>query len=163
MARRARTRRGEDTAATAAPPSPYVKRQMPFFDVIDEDTIQTLERQVDWLLQEVGIEFRDDPEAHRIWQEAGVKLDGTRVRADAAWIRELCAKAPREFTQLARNPERSVTIGGANQVFAPIYGAPFVRDGCCSGCIWNLSCSTNCACSLLFIFFFSMCKIEFAS
>ena len=50
------------------------------------------------------------------------------MRADAQWIRALCAKAPREFTQLARNPARSVTIGGTNQVFAPIYGAPFVRD-----------------------------------
>jgi len=36
--------------------------------------------------------------------------------------------APSEFTQLARNPARSVTIGGNNQVFAPIYGAPFARD-----------------------------------
>ena len=50
------------------------------------------------------------------------------VLAPADWIRSLCAKAPRVFTQLARNPERSVTIGGNNQVFAPIYGAPFVRD-----------------------------------
>ena len=128
MARRARARRGEESGAVVAPPSPYVKRRMPFFDVIDEDTIVTLERQVDWLLQEVGIEFRDDPEAHRIWRDAGAKLDGTRVRADAAWIRELCAKAPREFEQVARNPARNVTIGGRNQVFAPIYGAPFVRD-----------------------------------
>ncbi len=29
---------------------------------------------------------------------------------------------------MARNPARNVTIGGNNQVFAPIYGAPFVRD-----------------------------------
>ena len=43
-------------------------------------------------------------------------------------IRELCRTAPSEFTQLARNPERSVRIGGTNQVFAPVYGAPFVRD-----------------------------------
>ena len=50
------------------------------------------------------------------------------IKADAQWVRELCAKAPRQFTQLARNPERSVVIGGTNQVFAPIYGAPFVRD-----------------------------------
>jgi len=55
-------------------------------------------------------------------------MEGDKVFADANWVREQCAKAPREFTQLARNPERSVTIGGNNQVFAPIYGAPFVRD-----------------------------------
>ena len=37
-------------------------------------------------------------------------------------------RAPRQFTQLARNPERSVEIGGSNQVFAAVYGPPFVRD-----------------------------------
>jgi len=42
--------------------------------------------------------------------------------------RWIFAKAPSEFVQHARNPERSVTIGGNHQVFAPIYGAPFVRD-----------------------------------
>ena len=37
-------------------------------------------------------------------------------------------KAPSQFTQISRNPARNVTIGGNHQVFAPIYGAPFVRD-----------------------------------
>jgi trimethylamine--corrinoid protein Co-methyltransferase len=43
-------------------------------------------------------------------------------------VRKLCATAPRQFTQVARNPDRSVSIGGASQIFAPVYGAPFVRD-----------------------------------
>ncbi|GAA6193637.1 trimethylamine methyltransferase family protein [Phaeobacter sp. NW0010-22] len=101
---------------------------MPFFDMLDEEALQKLEAQVDWLLEDIGIAFRDDPEALRIWKQAGATLDGDIIRADAKWIRALCAKAPSEFTQLARNPARSVTIGGNNQVFAPIYGAPFVRD-----------------------------------
>src|SRR5690606_11014772 len=32
------------------------------------------------------------------------------------------------FTQHARNPERSVEIGGKSTVFAPVYGPPFVRN-----------------------------------
>jgi len=128
MARRERARRGSDANTGGPVASPFVRRGLPFFDVIDEDSLEKLEAQVDWLLQEIGIEFRDDPEAHRIWKEAGANVDGTRVRADAAWIRELCRKAPSEFEQVARNPARNVTIGGNNQVFAPIYGAPFVRD-----------------------------------
>ena len=43
-------------------------------------------------------------------------------------IRALCATAPSEFTQIARNPDRSVCIGGGSQVFAAVYGPPFVRD-----------------------------------
>ena len=38
------------------------------------------------------------------------------------------ASAPRTFIQHARNPERSVEIGGKTTVFAPVYGPPFVRD-----------------------------------
>ena len=37
------------------------------------------------------------------------------------------ASAPREFTQHARNPLRSVVIGGDRTVMAPAYGPPFVR------------------------------------
>ena len=128
MARRARARRDVGAVDITAPASPFVQRKLPFFDVIDEDSIVKLEAQVDWIIESIGLEFRDDPEAHRIWKEAGADVQGTRVKADAQWIRELCAKAPSEFRQVARNPERSVTIGGTNQVFAPIYGAPFVRD-----------------------------------
>ncbi|MBS0393739.1 MAG: trimethylamine methyltransferase family protein, partial [Proteobacteria bacterium] len=36
--------------------------------------------------------------------------------------------APATFTQHARNPERSVEIGGPHTVFAPAYGSPFVTD-----------------------------------
>ncbi len=42
--------------------------------------------------------------------------------------RPLCATAPREYVQRARNPERDVTIGGKGLVLAPVYGPPFVRD-----------------------------------
>ncbi|QIE46325.1 trimethylamine methyltransferase family protein [Pseudohalocynthiibacter aestuariivivens] len=128
MARRARTRRDVDAGWAPDLASPHVERRLPFFDPINDDGIERLEAQVDWIMQDLGLEFRDDPEALRIWTEAGAKVDGTRVRAPADWIRALCAKAPREFTQVARNPARNVRIGGNHQVFAPIYGAPFVRD-----------------------------------
>ncbi len=128
MARRARAARNRQSAPTGSPASPHIRRVLPPFDMLDESQLAKLDAQVDWIMQDVGIAFRDDPEALRIWKEAGAKIDGDIIRAPADWIRSLCAKAPRQFTQLARNPERSVIIGGENQVFAPIYGAPFVRD-----------------------------------
>lgn len=128
MARRSRTARIRLGAPEAALKSPYVRRVLPFFDVLDEEQIVKLEAQVDWILQDVGIAYRDDPLALGLWKREGARVEGDIVRAPADWIRALCAKAPKEFTQLARNPERSVVIGGNNQVFAPIYGAPFVRD-----------------------------------
>ncbi|MEW2918378.1 trimethylamine methyltransferase family protein [Ruegeria sp. ANG10] len=128
MARRARTSRNRQDTRAAVPTSPYIQRQAPFYDLLDEEQAVRLEQQVDWILQDVGIAFRDDPEALVLWKREGARVDGDIVRAPADWIRALCAKAPREFTQLARNRDRSVVIGGRNQVFAPIYGAPFVRD-----------------------------------
>ena len=131
MARRARSARSREASASAILASPHIRRSLPFFDVLGEEQLAKVDAQVDWLLQDVGIAFRDDPEALRIWRAAGVEPTGEHgdlIRADANWIRELCAQAPSEFPQIARNPERSVVIGGSHQVFAPIYGAPFVRD-----------------------------------
>ena len=128
MARRARSIRSRGIAPAGAMASPHIRRVLPFFDVLDEEQVIRLEAQVDWILQDVGIAYRDDPEALELWRREGASIEGDIVRAPADWIRSLCAKAPREFTQLARNPDRSVVIGGTNQVFAPIYGAPFVRD-----------------------------------
>ena len=130
MARRARTaRRQEGEAPTLL--SPYIRRKLPYFDPLNIEELLRIEAQVDWLLENVGFAFRDDPHALDVWRKAGITPGGEHgdlIRADAQWVRALCAKAPSEFVQHARNPERSVTIGGNNQVFAPVYGSPFVRD-----------------------------------
>ena len=131
MARRSRAARRGNQAEDASVPSPHIKRVLPFFDPLDAEQLIQVEAQVDWIIENIGIAFRDDPVALDIWRAEGVSPSGETgdiIKADAKWIRELCAKAPSEFTQVARNPSRSVVIGGNNQVFAPIYGAPFVRD-----------------------------------
>ncbi len=118
-----RERRGEGGPSAPA----TITRKVGFYDFADEDALARIEDQADWLLQEVGVEFRDDPEALRIWRAAGADVQETRVRLDRGMARSLCGTAPAEFTQAARNPDRSVTIGGRHQVFAPVYGPPFVR------------------------------------
>ena len=131
MARRARAARAREAAETAVLASPYIRRSLPFFDVLDAEQLDKIDAQIDWMFENVGFAFRDDPEALAVWRQAGIEPTGEHgdlIKADAQWVRAQCAKAPRQFTQLARNPERNVTIGGTNQVFAPIYGAPFVRD-----------------------------------
>ncbi|MGB0798974.1 MAG: trimethylamine methyltransferase family protein, partial [Planktomarina sp.] len=131
MARRTRPQRRSTQVADTAPESPFIRRSLPHYDVMDEVQLTKLEAQVDWVIENVGVAFRDDPVALETWRKAGVKPIGEHgdlIKADGAWIRSLVAQAPSQFTQHARNPERSVVIGGNNQVFAPIYGAPFVRD-----------------------------------
>ena len=88
-----------------------------------------IEQQADWLIQEKGIAFKDDPIALDIWRAAGASVDADdNVRLPAGMARELCKTIPSEFEQVARDPSKSVRIGGNNQVFAAVYGPPFVRD-----------------------------------
>lgn len=61
------------TESPARPASPFIVRRLPHFDVLDEDQLAKLEAQVDWVLQEVGIAFRDDPEALDLWRREGLE------------------------------------------------------------------------------------------
>lgn len=94
----------------------------------DDEALDRIESRALALIERVGLEFRDDPSALDRWRDAGAEVAGTRVRAAPELIRGLLSHAPAEFTQVARNPARSVRIGGRHQVFAPVYGSPFVRD-----------------------------------
>ena len=132
MASRRRDRTGRrDTGAAGTGPLKlpgHVRRQIPYFEYLNDEGLDRIERQADWLIEEIGLEFREDEIALDLWRKAGADVRDTRVRASSAMIRDLCRTAPAEFTQVARNPARSVRIGGSNQVFAPVYGPPFVRD-----------------------------------
>lgn len=115
-----------DRVQIAAPA--YITRQIPFYEFICEEGLVALEDQADWLIQEIGLEFRDDEKAIEIWKSAGADVKGTRIRLPKGMARDLCKTAPSKFIQHARNPAKSVEIGGNSQVFAPVYGSPFVRD-----------------------------------
>ncbi len=106
----------------------YIKREIPLYEVLSEEGLTLVEGNCDKVLQEIGIDFRDDPEALQMWKDAGADVKGERVRFPKGLVRDLIKTAPRQFTQHARNPARNVEIGGKNTVFAPVYGPPFVRD-----------------------------------
>ena len=122
-----RRRKSTITRLVKAAPA-YIKREIPFYEFLNEEGLQRIEAQADWLIENNGLEFRDDAKALEIWRKAGATVKDTRVTMSAAMARELCKTAPAEFTQHARNPARSVQIGGRNQVYAPVYGSPFVYD-----------------------------------
>ncbi|MFQ5784843.1 MAG: trimethylamine methyltransferase family protein [Alphaproteobacteria bacterium] len=107
---------------------PYITRGIPLTEVLSEEGLEIIENNAETILEEIGIEFREDAEALDLWKEAGADVDGERVRLPRGLARTLLETAPRQFTQHARNPDRSVEIGGPHTVFAPVYGPPFVRD-----------------------------------
>jgi trimethylamine---corrinoid protein Co-methyltransferase len=108
---------------------PFLTRTLKPFEVLDEEGLATIEENADTILERVGLEFRGDADALRLFRDAGADVQGERVRFPRGMCRQIVqATAPREFTQYARNPANSVQIGGTATVLAPNYGSPFVRD-----------------------------------
>ena len=106
---------------------PTLVREIPVYNLVPDEAVELIHEESMRILEEVGCEFRDD-EAIAMWTAAGAEVSGTRVRIDRALLMDLVAKVPSEFTLNARNPERTVKVGGRNTVFVPMYGAPYVRD-----------------------------------
>ena len=108
---------------------PYLTRTMQPFEIVGEEGLATIEAAADTILEEVGVEIRDYPEALPIFAAGGAHVEGTRVRFPRGMCREIVQRsAPTTYIQHARNPANNVIIGGKHTVFAPNYGSPFVHD-----------------------------------
>ncbi len=129
--RRSGGRAGRRAARAAAAPAhdPFITRTLAPYEIVSEEGLELLEHNADTILEEIGIEFRGYPEALRLFADAGADVDGERVRFPRGLCRQIVTdNAPTTYTQHARNPERSVQVGGDATVFVPAYGMPFVTD-----------------------------------
>ncbi len=125
-----RRRRGRKQTVTLKKSAPaFITRNVPTYELLNDASLQLVEDRADRLLDEVGMDFRDDPEVLDIWKQAGARVEGERVRFEPGMLRSIIkASAPKEFTQVARNAEHSVVMGGKNAIFAPAYGPPYIRS-----------------------------------
>jgi len=120
-------RRAERTAVRIET-AKYIERNIPDFEVLNEEALDIIEANAETVLEEIGVNFADNPAALERWRQAGADVDGERVRLPRGMARELIKTSPATFTQHAPNPEKSVVIGGRHLVLAPLYGPPYVRD-----------------------------------
>ena len=120
-------RRAERTAVSLDT-ARFITRNVPNFEVLNEEALEIIEHNAETVLEEIGVNFVENPAALDRWRAAGADVRGERVHIPRGLARRLCATAPRSFTQHARNPARNVDIGGRSVVLAPVYGPPFVRD-----------------------------------
>ncbi len=133
-AARRRTRSGGGAARRAERTAkrigtvPAITREIPDFELLNEEALQIIEHNAETILEEIGVVFSENPAALERWRQAGADVRGERVHIPRGLARKLCATAPGHFTQAARNPANSVEIGGRGLVLAPVYGPPFVRD-----------------------------------
>ena len=129
--RRSGGRSGRQAARAASAPvaEPFLTRALKPFEILSDEGLALLEYNADTILETAGIDFKDHPSALRLLADAGADVAGQRVRFPRGMCRKIVSEnAPSAFVQHARNPARSVTIGGNATVFAPNYGSPFVHD-----------------------------------
>jgi trimethylamine--corrinoid protein Co-methyltransferase len=108
---------------------PFLTRTLAPLEVLSDEGLSLLEENADRILEEVGIEFHDAPDALELFAGGGADVKGERVRFPRGLCRSLVqATAPAQFTQVARNRANDVVFGGQGTIFAPAYGSPFVRD-----------------------------------
>lgn len=120
--------RRAERSAVSFETAKFIQRNIPNFEILNEEALQIIEWNAETVLEEIGVNFVENPNALALWRAAGADVRGERVHIPRGLARKLCATAPSHFTQYARNPARNVDIGGRNLVLAPVYGPPFVRD-----------------------------------
>jgi trimethylamine--corrinoid protein Co-methyltransferase len=119
-------RRGRGKSAQAQKPS-QPELEIPIYELLDDIGLDLIHEKSMHILSDVGIDFYLD-ESRQILQDHGAKVDGKTVYFEPGMVEEYVAKAPSRFTQLARDPDKSLEIGNGRTVFAPVYGPPFVHD-----------------------------------
>lgn len=131
--RRARVQRSSAPGQNPHLEVPFITRNIPTYDLLDEGALVRIEATAERILAEIGIEFREDPETVRLFRAAGGKVtdltsESWNIKFEPGMIREILKTAPARFTQHARNARNTVEIGGDAVVLAPSYGSPFVMD-----------------------------------
>src|SRR5271168_2521909 len=76
-------------AARAAISVPYITRRIPYYEVLDEEGLVILEQNADTILEEIGIDFREDAEALSVWKAAGADVQGERVHFPRGMCRSI--------------------------------------------------------------------------
>ena len=96
-------------------------------NILSGAQVQIIHEQAMRILEEIGTDVLHEP-SKKLLADAGMSLDGDRVRWDRGFVMEQVAKAPTSFRLRARNPERSLTVGEGEPVLMNVGGPPFASD-----------------------------------
>jgi len=115
---------GGDAAPRTQPRLAYTPTE-----AVSADALEAIHQASLTVLEEIGIDFLHDG-AKEILRTAGadVAAGSNRVRFDRGLVESQLGKAPQQFTLHARNPARSVEIGGNYIAFCSVASAPNAAD-----------------------------------
>ena len=69
----------------------YIERNIPNFEVLNDEALEIIEANAELILEEVGVNFVENPASLQRWRDAGADVDGERVRIPRGLARQLCA------------------------------------------------------------------------
>ena len=96
-------------------------------EVISADQVEAIHNAALKLLAATGIKVLHPP-ARALFQAAGAMVADEMVRLDPDLVMDLLASVPAPFTLAARNPAKSLRIGGRDMVFTSVGGPAYVMD-----------------------------------
>jgi len=110
---------------------PFAQLKNPYapMEIISADQLETIHQASLKILRDIGLRV-DSPAALKLMADfkADVDVENQRVRLDPELVEELLQCIPSEFTIHARNPEKTLHVGGNSIVFATTCGPSFVSD-----------------------------------
>ena len=106
---------------------PALMRNVPVYEVVNAEGVEQIHNLAMRIVERIGVDFRD-AESLDIWKKTDAEIQGERVRVSRDTLMSLVDQAPSEYVHHARNPERTVTVGGRSMVVSPSYGPPYIYD-----------------------------------
>ena len=106
---------------------PALMRNVPVYEVVNAEGVEQIHDLAMRIVESIGVDFRD-AESLEIWKKTDAEIQGERVRVSRDTLMALVDQAPSEYVHHARNPERTVTVGGRSMVVSPSYGPPYIYD-----------------------------------
>jgi trimethylamine--corrinoid protein Co-methyltransferase len=130
-----RRQSGRPSGGVPQRPFGQVERHIDWMRVISDDQVAAIHAAALDVLARQGMRVLH-PAAREFFVQAGARVEGETVRLDPALVAEQLATVPAAFTLEARNPLKSLRIGGAFCVYASVGGPAYVmcndkgrRDG----------------------------------
>ncbi len=124
-------RRDRSARTTGMRQLPFARIRNPYrpVELMSADQIEQIHAASLRLLADIGFEVLHE-ESRSILKKAGANVNDStfRVRCDPAMIEAAILTAPPVFTMHARDPEKSLEIGGDNLIFTAVGGPAFVND-----------------------------------
>ena len=126
---RRRKRRTAGVPEKTSLPWKQIRNGLPPIEPLSSDEIESIHQASLQVLAELGMKVTD-LEARKIYAEGGARVDNPEemVYLDPEMIEAVIKTIPAQFIQKARNPNKSVTLGGNHITFSGVAGPAFVSD-----------------------------------